>query len=131
MIHRLSIVISLTLAVFFYSDLNAEGKYKTHTEVQYKDDLTSILNSPPAPLSSITIFTWLDYSEDGIRQAGENGFQGITLQLYNEFNNLVASGITGPDGNYVFNLIPNGKYRVKFNKFAGLTYTHQTKGCLL
>jgi hypothetical protein len=128
MIHRLSIVISLTFALFFYSDLNAAYKYKTHTEVHFKDDLTSILNSPPAPLSSITIFTWLDYSEDGIRQTGENGFQGITLQLYNEFNNLVASGVTGPDGNYVFNLIPNGKYRVKFNKFAGLTYTHQNKG---
>ena len=128
MIRRLSIVVSLVLALFFYSDLNASYKYFNNTEFYESNDLFEILNSAPAPLSSITIFTWLDYSEDGIRQPGENGFQGITLQLYNEFNNLVASGATGADGNYVFNAIPNGKYRVKFNKFAGLTYTHQNRG---
>jgi len=80
------------------------------------------------PLSSVTIFTWIDFNEDGIRQANETGVGGITLQLYNEFNNLVSTGVSGADGLYIFNNIPNGKYRVKFNKFAGLVYTHQNRG---
>ena len=126
MIHRLSFVISMVLALFFHPDLNANHKYKNCNTPNF--DLSSKLCKAPAPLATIMIFTWLDYNEDGIRQSGENGFQGIALQLYNEFNNLVATGVTGPDGNYIFSNIPNGKFRVRFSKYAGLTYTHQNIG---
>ncbi|MGE5354996.1 MAG: SdrD B-like domain-containing protein [Deltaproteobacteria bacterium] len=101
-------------------------EYNTVHSDNTKNEL--IENLIPSPLSTINISTWVDYSEDGIKQAGEIGLQNITLQLYNQYNNLVSSGISGPDGSYIFSSVPNGKYRVRFGKFAGLVYTLQDKG---
>ncbi len=81
-----------------------------------------------APLSSITVFTWLDYNEDGVKQSYEENVGGISLSLYNDHNNLIATGQTDQNGIYVFNNIVNGKYRVKFGRFAGLIPTYQNIG---
>ncbi len=81
-----------------------------------------------APLSSISVFTWLDYDKNGIKSPTEVPVGGISLILYNEHNNLIATGITDQNGNYVFSNIPNGEYRIKFSRFAGLTYTYKDKG---
>ena len=82
----------------------------------------------PAPLSSITIYTWLDFNEDGVKQPNEGNVGGVPLSLYNEHNNLIASGQTDQNGIYVFNNIPNGKYRVKFGRFTGLIPTYHNIG---
>ncbi len=118
MIRRLLYLLFLTIYIIFLPNGIVAGSNVNSKESNY------LL----APLSTISIFAWLDFNEDGIRQSGENGVGGITLQLYDEFNNLRSTGTTNTDGIFVFNAIPNGKYRVKFDKFAGLTYTYQNKG---
>lgn len=119
MIKKFVQVIILIFAILIIAnDINAKSRI-----INVKEQHSLLI-----PLSSITIFAWLDFSENGIRESGENGVGGITLQLYNEYNNLVSTGVTASDGLYVFNNVPNGKYRVKFNKFAGLTYTFQNRG---
>lgn len=83
---------------------------------------------PPATLSSITVYTWLDLDENGVKGPGEESVAGINLTLYNDHNNLIATGYTDQDGIYVFNNIPNGNYRVKFGRFSGLIPTFQNIG---
>ena len=56
---------------------------------------------------------WLDANADGIQDAGEAGINGVTVQLLNAANTVVATTTTSGDGNYTFNNLAAGTYTVK------------------
>ena len=56
---------------------------------------------------------WLDSNGNGVQDAGEAGINGVTVQLVDASNNLVATTTTSGDGNYTFNNLAAGTYTVK------------------
>src|SRR5206468_1175393 len=56
---------------------------------------------------------WLDTNADGNQDAGEPGINGVTVQLLNAANTVVATTTTSGNGNYTFANLAAGTYTVK------------------
>lgn len=81
--------------------------------------------------SDIGDFVWIDLNGDGIYDDGEPGINGVTVELYDQNKNLIATTVTGDHpvtgepGYYIFeNLLP-GDYYVKFIPPSGYVLTVQ------
>jgi len=73
------------------------------------------------PLASISSTVWEDTNEDGILDGDEVGLEGVTVNLYDSDGNLIESTTTDATGQYSFdNLIP-GDYRVEFQQVPGFS----------
>ncbi len=48
-------------------------------------------------------YVWNDVNGNGLQDAGEEGLEGISLNLYDSECNLVGTTVTNEDGNYAFN----------------------------
>src|SRR5690606_7647384 len=64
---------------------------------------------------------WIDEDRDGVQGADEPSLPGVKVELLDEDGNPVLDGDDEPivtwtdeDGNYVFDELPAGRYRVKF-----------------
>lgn len=64
-------------------------------------------------LGSISGVKFNDLNGDGVRQSGENGLPGWTIQLLDTSNNVLATTVTAADGSYSFNGLQAGTYRVR------------------
>ncbi|WP_235299793.1 SdrD B-like domain-containing protein, partial [Portibacter marinus] len=118
-----------------YSPLNASGDEATDsdadpamsgmTEVvtlvsgQTNDDLDAGLYEP----ASIGDFVWLDEDGDGVQDDGEEGVEGVTVNLKDENGNVIASTTTGSDGSYEFTGLTPGDYSVQFVLPANNTFS--------
>ncbi|MDH3377249.1 MAG: C25 family cysteine peptidase, partial [Gammaproteobacteria bacterium] len=93
--------------------------------------------APSAGTGTIGDFVWLDFSGDGIQDAGEPGIEGVTLELWLDVNNdgVITPGVdnrvrtasTDANGEYLFSAVPAGNYLVQVTDdggvLAGLTQT--------
>jgi SdrD B-like domain len=69
---------------------------------------------------------WIDKDRDGIQDAEEETLGGVTVNLYNATNTLVATTTTLADGTYAFDtlntvggeLLPNTNYEIRVAKTA-------------
>ena len=68
---------------------------------------------------SITDAVWLDSDEDGVFDAGERPFGGITVALLNASGNVVATTTSAPDGSFTFSGLENGTYTVRMTDASG------------
>ncbi|MGB6045871.1 MAG: SdrD B-like domain-containing protein [Pirellulales bacterium] len=72
---------------------------------------------PPQPATSVSGFKWDDRDGDGIRDSGEPLLRGWTIYLDLNNNGSRNSNepfrVTGADGRYSFNGIPEGTYNVR------------------
>ncbi len=72
---------------------------------------------------------WLDANGNGVQDAGEAGINGVTVQLLDSSNNVVATTTTAGDGNYSFNNLAAGSYTVKVSALpAGTAQTYDLDG---
>ncbi|TCP53843.1 LPXTG-motif cell wall-anchored protein/uncharacterized repeat protein (TIGR01451 family) [Tumebacillus sp. BK434] len=75
------------------------------------------INDVPSD-ASIGDFVWEDKNNNGIQDPGENGVNLITVELYDDQNNLIATTVTadraGASGYYSFENLAAGNYYVKF-----------------
>ena len=72
---------------------------------------------------------WLDLNQDGIQDPDEPGFAGVSVELYDSANDLVATTITDPDGDYLFTgLVPGEEYSVVVVAPAGYSFSPQFAG---
>ncbi len=74
-----------------------------------------IYNTNLGNTNSIGDYVWNDTDKDGIQDAGETGVSGVTVTLYDAFNNVVAITSTNSNGYYLFPDLPNGTYYVGFS----------------
>ncbi|MCP5240236.1 MAG: carboxypeptidase regulatory-like domain-containing protein [Zoogloeaceae bacterium] len=58
---------------------------------------------------------WLDANKNGIQDAGEAGVSGVTARLVDADGNVVATATTDANGNYLFDGLTPGQYRVDFD----------------
>ncbi len=60
------------------------------------------------PLTTIGNRVWMDENTDGIQDAGEPGIPGVTIELVNGVNAVIATTMTDANGGYLFKgVIPN------------------------
>ena len=53
---------------------------------------------------------WEDVNGNGVQDSGEPGLAGMTVQLFNSYNTLIASTTTATNGAYTFHGLPPGNY---------------------
>ena len=91
-------------------DTNFDGQYGTSL-LGGESDLTADFGYLPDGTIGDTL--WLDFDADGVRDVGEPGIVGITVELYDSSNTLIDSTTTDSNGNYIFNSVANGDYEVQ------------------
>lgn len=66
-------------------------------------------------------FVWYDLNQDGIQNANEKGISGVTVTLYDQLGNIVATTITDASGFYKFTDVAPGTYTIGFSTPPGLS----------
>jgi protocatechuate 3,4-dioxygenase beta subunit len=73
--------------------------------------------------ASVGNFVWFDTNNDGIQDPTETGISGVTVTLYDQFGNTVATMPTDASGYYLFTQVPPGTYSVGFSTPPGLSFS--------
>src|ERR1700712_432427 len=71
---------------------------------------------------------WLRSNGKGTPDAGEAGINGVTVQLLDPANNVLATATTSGDGNYTFSNLAAGNYSVRVTPPAGFAETYDLDG---
>lgn len=75
-------------------------------------------------LATVGDFVWYDTNNDGVQDLGEAGAEGVTVTLFTEYNDIVASTRTNSVGRYLFTNLPAGNYKLLFSSLPdGYTFT--------
>lgn len=80
---------------------------------------------PPAGTAQLGNYVWNDLNKDGIQDANEVGVAGITVTLFDSYNNVIGTTITDAYGYYLFNPLHPGDYHVGFTLPANYVFTTQ------
>jgi hypothetical protein len=62
--------------------------------------------------ASIGDRVWYDLNGNGVQDGNETGLNGVTVKLLDSSNNVLATKTTSGSGNYSFNELPAGTYKV-------------------
>ena len=87
------------------------------------------LATAPPPLGTVGDRVWLDTNGNGTQDPTEPGTNGVTVTLLSDldgdgqYETAVATTTTSGDGNYVFNAVEPGAYRVVATPPAGFDVT--------
>ena len=71
---------------------------------------------------------WLDQNENGIKDDGENGIAGQTVNLLNSDGSVYLTTATDANGDYLFDHVIAGDYSVEFTAPPGYQFTLQDVG---
>ncbi|MFI3253772.1 MAG: SdrD B-like domain-containing protein [Eubacteriales bacterium] len=126
--HQLKVTLLCTTPVAVPVGEVAYNSFAVEGEVVQDQEVSSLLPTEPAKVSvtiassalgSIGDFVWNDSSKDGIYDKGEEGVNGVTVELYDEKGTLLATTVTAEDfygnaGYYRFGELEAGNYQLKF-----------------
>ena len=96
-----------------------------------ENSLQEKVNFGYVPDYSIAGRVYRDSDKSGSYTDGEETFSGVTVDLLDKDGNVVATTTTDKDGNYSFEKLPAGTYRVKVHTdgdLAGLDQTEDPDG---
>ena len=83
----------------------------------------------PAPvLGQISGLIWEDKNKNGIRESDELPKAGITVQLLDQNDTVIKTVVTDATGRYLFESLPEAKYRVKVIMPSDTTITSPNQG---
>jgi hypothetical protein len=89
------------------------------------DGPSSDTNGPETTLGD---YVWIDANINGMQDSGEDGRSGVTIELYNSTDNLVATTTTDADGLYTFSDLAPGNYYLKFVPPVGDFFSPRNQG---
>ncbi|EWN54055.1 SdrD B-like domain-containing protein, partial [Staphylococcus aureus] len=75
------------------------------------------------PKYSLGDYVWYDSNKDGKQDSTEKGIKDVKVTLLNEKGEVIGTTKTDENGKYCFDNLDSGKYKVIFEKPAGLTQT--------
>jgi uncharacterized repeat protein (TIGR01451 family) len=79
--------------------------------------------------ASVGDTVWLDANRDGIFNAGEQGYAGLTVTLYDAAGARVGQPTTtNTQGQYLFSNLAAGNYSVTFSPATGYSFTNGSAG---
>jgi LPXTG-site transpeptidase (sortase) family protein len=110
------------------SDANATtGRTVSTTLSSGESDLT--WDAGMYQTTSLGDFVWNDLNANGIQDAGEPGISGVTVRLLDSAGTTTLATITtDASGNYLFDNLTPGDYRVEFVLPSGYTFSPQDQG---
>ena len=71
---------------------------------------------------------WFDKDCDGILDGDEVGAAGVVVTLFDADGNEIAQTVTDANGNYLFDNLAPGSYKVGFEAPTGYMFTHANQG---
>lgn len=80
------------------------------------------------PRANLEGYVWEDSNENGLQDISENGIPNTTVNLLGNTGTLLLTTNTDANGNYTFNDLLEGNYRVEFVQPVGMTGTLQNAG---
>ncbi|EAQ01932.1 hypothetical protein OB2597_00905 [Pseudooceanicola batsensis HTCC2597] len=81
------------------------------------------------PLGAIGDTVWYDTDRDGVQDDGEAGVENVTVNLLNGAGVVIATQMTDVNGNYLFEELEAGDYKVEFELPDGnFVFTTQDAG---
>ena len=75
-------------------------------------------------------FVWHDMDNDGVRESGEAGIAGVTLELYDAEGQLVRTTTTDAQGAYCFDQLLYGEYSIRELQPAGWVDGQESRGTI-
>jgi len=78
--------------------------------------------------ASIGNRVWEDSNFNGVQDAGEAGVAGVKVNLLNASNQVIATTTTNASGNYLFDKLAAGSYKVEVVRPSGFYYTKANVG---
>jgi hypothetical protein len=72
------------------------------------------LEIAPDETVSLGDFVWHDENQDGLQDGTEMGIEGVTVNLYDCQDNMIAAATTDENGHYLFSELDPGDYYVEF-----------------
>lgn len=97
--------------------------FEHQTLIQFRMDIPQ-----PPEFCSLGDFVWNDLNKDGIQDIDEPGMPDITVNLYDDLENLIATSYTDSSGFYLFDELAEGQYLVEFIPLAGHEFSPQNAG---
>ncbi len=79
-------------------------------------------------LVSIGDQVWLDENENGLRDLGEIGIEGITIELVHSSGSIIATTSTDTDGIYLFEDYAPGLYQIRVTSGDEYSFTMANQG---
>ncbi|HAR5321971.1 TPA: YSIRK-type signal peptide-containing protein, partial [Staphylococcus aureus] len=73
------------------------------------------------PTYNLGDYVWEDTNKNGVQDKDEKGISGVTVTLKDENDKVLKTVTTDENGKYRFDNLDSGKYKVIFEKPAGLT----------
>jgi uncharacterized repeat protein (TIGR01451 family) len=105
-----------------FTDTNSANNSATDTD-------TLAVPTPAAIVrGSIGDLVWEDANFNGVRDSGEAGLANVTVRLLDGSNNVLATTVTNSSGNYLFNNLNAGNYKVEVVKPADYYVTKANIG---
>ncbi|HUV30324.1 MAG TPA: SdrD B-like domain-containing protein [Acidobacteriota bacterium] len=106
---------------FLYTGRYEEGGPEKQTLIRFE--------LPVMPeLAAIGDFVWHDENMDGIQDGGEAGVAGVTVNLYDCEDVLLATTVTDGSGYYLFSDLTPGGYYVEFVLPMGYVFSPKDQG---
>jgi len=107
------------------SNINADGITDCITLAagQVDGTIDAGIIAPVSTTSSIISRVFNDANHNGLQDAGEVGVDGVTVELYNCSNVLISSKITTNGGNFTFDNLAAGCYRVRVLLPTGFAFS--------
>ncbi len=65
-----------------------------------------------AGTASLGNYVWLDLNQNGMMDEFESGIPDITIKLHDELGNVIDTTMTDGSGQYRFDQLSEGQYRV-------------------
>ncbi|HEH3443913.1 TPA: MSCRAMM family adhesin SdrD, partial [Staphylococcus aureus] len=85
------------------------------------DNMTLDSGFYKTPKYSLGDYVWYDSNKDGKQDSTEKGIKDVKVTLLNEKGEVIGTTTTDENGKYRFDNLDSGKYKVIFEKPAGLT----------
>ncbi len=79
-------------------------------------------------LASIKGTVYHDRNDNGIQDAGDEGIPGVVIELFDVDGNLVQTAITDANGDYCFEDLPPGEYKIREQQPDGFDDGKDTVG---
>lgn len=82
-----------------------------------------------APGFAVGDLVWFDLDRNGVQDVDEDPVPGVTVELLDATDVVIATTTTGPDGRYLFDDVAAGTYRIRFSGVPeGYEFTGATAG---
>ena len=106
------------------------GFTDTNTANNSATDIDKLAVPTPAAAvrGSIGDLVWEDMNFNGVRDSGEAGIANVTVRLLDANNNVLATTVTNSSGNYLFNNLNAGNYKIEVVEPSGYYATKANIG---